>query len=1099
MGKNLVAYFLEKSIFVNLCTVLIILAGGYTASTMNREAFPNIDFDIVSVVTIYPGASPFDVEKLVTKPLEDAIKEVDGIKEFRSASLENRSGIIITIDPNVENTDKVIDDIKSAIDRVTDLPEDAEDPIVTEITTARQPVIEICVSSKMDPSGNPILNEKELRDKAKILEEMLKDLPTVARIAKRGWNETEIHVDLKPELMSILSISSTQIITALSNRNINFPGGVLSNKKREMLVRTVGEYSSIEEIEKTYIRTNDAGRSILLKDVADVREGFVESEYLDKANGKTTIALTVIKREKADAIKVVDQAKEVVKNFLNNYESEIDIAYVNDLSKFIRRRLGVLVSNAITGLILVTGSLFLFLGWRMALMTALGIPISFGMAFVAMNYLGITLNLISMLGLIIVIGILVDDAIIICENVYRYIEKGVSPYEAALTGTNEVISPVTATITTTVAAFAPLLFMTGIFGKFVKSIPLVVIISLVSSLIEALFILPSHLYDISKNSNMKGEVKHESGWFYKFKMRYYVPLLGLALRNKWKTVLILNAIFLMSLVIQVLFGKIKLFPGKIETFQVKITAETGLSLEATHEFAKAIEYEVQNLKPGEVENYVTRVGIIQKDPNDPFTKRGKNFAQLMVYLTPDDDRDRTTEEIIDVVRNNTAYLLKPEELAKKMEQEKKEKEALIRKGKKVSMDTDFNLEGPPQFQHLKGKLVNLEYEKLAGGPPVGKPIAIEIKGDDFNTLKDIAEKYKDALNQVKGVMDIGDDFVDGKDEVRIYVDEALASFAGVSVAQVATAINTAFQGTVATKIKNSDEEIDIRVRFPEQFRNSLDSLKKIFVNNFAGNLIPVSKLIRYEVLPGRASINHLDGKRLITVTASIDETLTTAREANLNAMKLTQGLIDKYPGYSVRFSGENKDTEESFQALGRAFIVALLIIFMILASLFRSILQPLIVMSAIPFAFIGVIISFVLHGEYFSFLAFLGVVGLAGVVVNDSIVLVDYANQLKLNNPTMDIYRLLLETGAVRLRAVVLTTVTTVLGLLPTAYGIGGKDPFLVPLALAFGWGLVFASLITLIVVPVFYRILYDSKVYWKNIFKNLYQSIKKSKVYTYR
>lgn len=1097
MGKSLVAYFLEKSIFVNLLTFLIILVGAYTAATMNREAFPNIDFDIVSVTTIYPGASPADVEKLVTKPIEDAIMEVDGLKEYRSASIENRSGIIITIDPNVESTDKVIDDIKTAVDRVTDLPDDAEDPIITEITTARQPVIEIDVSSKV-VSGKPLLSEEELKSRAKILEDDLKDLSGVARIRKRGWNDTEMHVDLKPDVMSFLSISSTQIITSLSNRNINFPGGNVNAKDREIIIRTVGEFDTPEEIERVYIRSNDAGRSIRLKDVADVKESLVEKEYLDKANGHMAIALTVLKREKADAITIVDESKEVVDKFLERYGEEVQVAYVNDLSKFIRRRLGVLLSNAATGLILVTASLFVFLGWRMALMTALGIPISFGMAFIAMNYLGVTLNLISMLGLIIVIGIVVDDAIIICENVYRYIEKGVSPYEAAMIGTNEVIAPVTATISTTVAAFAPMLFMTGIFGKFIKVIPLVVILALVSSLIEALFILPSHLYDISKFSNMKGEVKHESGWFHRFKMQYYVPFLGLAIRNKWKTILILNVVFLLSLVVQVTLGKVKLFPGAIETFHVKVSAETGLSLDATEKFTGAVEYAVSQLPEGEVENYVTRVGIIQKDPNDPFTKRGKNFGQLLVYLTPDDDRDRSTDEIVNDIRKRTYYLLNEEALKTRLEQEREE----LTKDSQDSQDSNpsdpsnpsntpipgLDLDGPPRFAELKGKLVNLEFEKLAGGPPVGKPIAIEIKGEDFKTLQAIAEEYKDILSGIDGVVDIGDDFVDGKDEVRVYVDESLASFAGVSVFQIAQAINTAYQGTVATKIKRSEEEVDVRVRFPAEFRNSLDSLKNIFVNNSVGNLIPVSKLIRYERSPGRAAINHLDGKRLITVTANLDETEITSREANLKASRLAQerNILAKYPGYTARFSGENKDTEESFESLGRAFMVGALIIFMILASLFRSILQPFIVMSAIPFAFIGVIIAFVLHGEYFSFLAFLGIIGLAGVVVNDSIVLVDYANQLRLNNPEKPIYEILLETGAIRLRAVVLTTITTVLGLLPTAYGIGGKDPFLVPMALAFGWGLVFASMITLIIIPVFYKTLYDIRLFWRTLFRRI-------------
>ncbi|BDA79023.1 multidrug transporter AcrB [Leptospira kobayashii] len=1068
MGSSFVQYFLSKSLFVNLLTALILLVGGFTAATMNREAFPNINFDIVSVYTIYLGASPSDVEKLVTKPIEDALKEVDGIKEYRSSSLENRSGIVITIDPNVKDTKKVVDDIKSAVDRVQDLPVDAEDPVVTEITTARQPVIEVHLASAV-ADGKPVLSPKQLRDQAKILEDKLKNIPAVARITKRGWREREMKVDLMPDRLTALSISSTQVVNALRLRNINFPGGNISERSKEIIVRTVGEFDTADQIENVFVRSNDAGRSVRIKDIARVTEGFEDSDYLDKSNGEVAIALTIIKREKADAINVVDESKKIVTEFIKETNGTVSYAFVNDLSKYIRRRLGVLTSNALGGLVLVTASLFVFLGWRMALMTALGIPISVAMTFIVMNYLGVTLNLISMMGLIIVVGILVDDAIIICENVYRHLEMGEEPFEAALRGTSEVIAPVTATVTTTIAAFGPMLFMTGIFGKFINSIPLVVIISLSSSIFEAFFMLPSHLYDISKSSSLKGEVKEESDWFQRFKKTKYLPFLGFALRHKLMMTSILFGVFIFSIFLQAKFGKFKLFPGAIETFQVRVTAETGLTLEETDRYIQAIEHSLKQLPKEELENFISRVGIIQKDPNDPFTKRGKNYAQVMVYLTPEESREISTEEIIDRIRNNTKYLLNDKSLLileEKISLEKKNSSKKMRELKEESI--------PPQFLSLQGKLVNLEFEKLAGGPPVGKPVAIEIKGDDFNTLLKIGQEYKDVLAKLKGVNDIGDDFNEGKDEIRVSVDESLASFAGVSVQSVSLAINTALQGTISTKIKRADEEVDVRVRFPEEYRSSLTHLNKVYVNNLTGNLIPVSRLTNYDRSPGRASINHLDGKRLLTVTANIDETATSSRQVNLDAKNAAGNLISKYPGYTVKFSGENKDTEESMASLGRSFLVGLIIIFMILASLFRSLSQPLIVMSAIPFAVIGVIFAFLLHGEYLSFLAFLGIIGLAGVVVNDSIVLVDCANQLKSENPNMGTYDLLIETGSIRLRAVILTTVTTVLGLLPTAYGIGGRDPFLVPMALAFGWGLAFATFITLIMVPVFYKTLYD-------------------------
>ncbi|WP_061227322.1 efflux RND transporter permease subunit [Leptospira interrogans] len=1074
--KSLVEFFLSKSIFVNLLTFLVILIGGFTAVKMNREAFPNINFDIVSVVTVFPGASPSEMEKLVTKPLEEAIQEVDGIKEFRSASIENRSGIVITLDPDSKNTQKVVDDIKSAIDRVEDLPEEAEDPIVTEITTSRQPVIEINISLKSNDSS--IEAEKHLKAQAKIVEQALEDIPGVARISKRGWRDTEMQVDIDPVAMFSKYLTSQDIIFALKNRNINFPGGNIAGNQKEVILRTIGEFNSPKEIETVHVRSNEVGNSIRIDNVARVTEGLKEAEYLDKVNGKKTIALTVIKREKADAILVVDEAKKIIEEFKKNSKNEFEYAFVNDLSKYIRRRLGVLLSNAIGGLILVTASLFLFLGWRVALMTALGIPVSFGATFVIMDYLGLTLNLISMFGLIIVVGILVDDAIIICENVYRYMEEGMPAYEAALKGTSEVIDPVTATVTTTVATFAPMLFMTGIFGKFIYSIPLVVIIALLASLSEAFFILPSHLYDINKHKFHSGEIKEESGWFYKLKVNYYLPLLKFALKHRLQIFIYLFAMLVGSFALFAVFGRFKLFPGSVDVFQIKLTGQTGISLQEMEKFTHALETELAKISKEEIENYVTRVGIIQKDPNDPFTKRGKHYAQVLVYMTPEENRKRGTDTIISEIREKTIWLLNEKSVKTLEETRKKEAE------KKKEEYKPFNLnEYPAEFSRFKGQLLALDFEKLAGGPPVGKPVAIEIRGDDYDTLIRIGEEYKSVMAKVPGVTDIGDDFNEGKDEIRIKVNESLASTAGVSVFKVAQAINTAFQGTVATKIKRADEEVEVKVRFPEEVRKSIGSLNNIFVSNQLGKLIPVSRLINYVREPGFANINHLDGKRLLTVTANLDEIKTDTRRANAEIAKLSKGIIDKYPGYRMRFGGENKDTEESLASLGRAFLVAFIIIFMILASLFRSLIQPVIVVSSIPFSLIGVILAFVLHGEYFGFLAFLGIVGLAGVVVNDSIVLVDFANQLKLEKPGEDIDSILVETGLLRLRPVVLTTVTTVLGLLPTAYGIGGKDPFLVPMALAFGWGLAFSSFLTLVAVPVLYKTVHNVQLKINRVF----------------
>ncbi|MCB1140594.1 MAG: efflux RND transporter permease subunit [Leptospiraceae bacterium] len=1104
--RSLISYFLDKSIFLNLLTALILIIGAYKSATINREAFPNINFDIVTVTTIYPGATAAEVEKLITKPIEDSIKSVDGIKETRSGSIENRSGIVITIDPNTKDTQKVVDDIKSAVEKVEDLPEDSKKPIVTELTSGRTPVIEVNIGIKPNPGGKQI-SEIEFQDKVKILEDLLMDIPEVGRISKRGYRDREMHVDLKPDAMDSLNVSPMQVIMSLRMKNINFPGGNITNNGREAAIRTIGEFDTPEEIEEVYIRSNDAGRSVKMKDIADVEEDFVDKEYIEKTNSLYAIGLVVIKKEKSDAINLVSQVKEVVQKFEAQNNDSLTFSYVNDISKYIRRRLDVLISNGFQGFLLVVISLFFFLGWRVSLMVSLGLPLATAMTLLTLDYLGITLNLISMMGLIIVIGMIVDDAIVISENIYRYLEAGEDVYEACVKGTVEVIAPVTATITTTCAAFGPMLFMSGIFGKFIYSIPLVVIIALLSSLVESIFILPSHIMDINRGvvHSQKSATrtkflapiqsyreKHphsflsvlfqytllgEKDWYVFLRDLFYKPSLSFALRHKYLTVLLFSLAFWASIAAAVVFGRFKLFPGGVEIFIVRITAPVGLTLESTERFARVIEDELAKLPKTEIENYVTRIGITQKDPNDPFTKRGKNFGMVMVYMTPDSERKRSVDEIMNSLRDRTSWMLSEEAL--KVLNEKKTKMVANQKNMvedRISESPSESIDIPPEYMDLKGKLTVLDYEKIQGGPPVGKPVAIEIRGDDFSTLMQIADEFKTVMREVPGVTDIGDDYYEGKDEIRIKIDEKLASQAGVSVQLIAQAINTAYQGAVATKIKRADQEVDVRVRFPMNYRASLKSLDKIFVNNNMGNMIPISRMVTYVQKPGIASINHLDAKRLITVSANLDDLVTDPRKANLAIKKASGNLIDKYPGYRVRYGGENKDTEESLASLGRAFLVAFLIIFIILASLFSSLLQPIMVVSAIPFSFMGVAVAFITHGHYFSFLSFIGIVGLAGIVVNDSIVLVDFANNSFKKDPNRNSYDVLLETGLVRLRPVLLTTITTVLGILPTAYGIGGSDPFLKPMALAIGWGLMFATSLTLILIPVLYKITYDAK-----------------------
>lgn len=1058
----IIEFFLRRSIFGNILTVILIGWGIYVGLTINREAFPNIDFDIVLVTTVFPGASPEEVEKLITNPIEDQLKSVEGIKEIRSSSIENRSGITVIIDPDTKNPRKVVEDIRSAVDRVTDLPADVDKPLVLEITSSLTPVIEVSLFADENK-----IDYRTLREQAEILENALKQIDGVARIDRRGWLNREYIVKLDPIKIKNNYVGIEQILAGLKQRNINFPGGEVIINGASQVLRTVGELLEPKDVENFFIRSNELGQGIRIRDVGKVVDGFEEPLYIYRTNGKIAINLIVLKKEKGDIIRVVEEVKKVANNYKQKLPEGIEVEFINDLSYYVKRRLNVLFNNAIGGFILVVGSLFFFMGWRTALMVALGIPVSLGAAMIIFNALGVTLNLISMVGMIIVVGILVDDAIVVSENFYRYLEEGYSTLEAAIKGTSEVVAPVFASVITTIVSFAPLLFVTGIFGKFLFTIPLVVIITLSASLFESFFILPSHLYDINKYASHENEIKGESGYFYRFRKKIYEPALAWIINHRWQTLIALVVLFITSIVLQVTVGKFKLFTGAIEAFIIKMKADPSTPLEDMDRFNQYISKYVETLPKEEIENFRTATGIVQQNPTDPFTKRGSNYAMAIIYLTPENKRKRSGEEIVNQVREEISWLL----------------DAKFKDNANLKQNP-YKPKIFPEFMNLSGKLENLQVDLLRGGPPTGKPVAIEIRGKDYDVLEKIGEEFKERLAKIKGVKNIDDDHELGKKEIHLKIDELTAAITGVSVENIALAVNTAFRGTAPTTIKKGTEEIDVRVRFDDSYHKNIQTINHIYVLNRMGQLIPIKPLVKFETKQGYVALNHIDADRSLIVLADIDEKTTTSAQVNKEIQKFMNQIIEKYPGYTVKLGGENKDTEESLESLRKALIVGVIVNFLILSSLFGSILLPFTVLMTIPFAIIGVILAFIAHGQPISFLALVGFVGLSGVVVNDAIVMIDFAQSLRKNNPNMSIEEVALNASSMRLRAIILTTLTTVLGLLPTAYGIGGSDPFLVPLALAFAWGLMFSTLLTLFIIPVLYIKAVNFTIFIKKLLK---------------
>ena len=1037
---KLIIACIKKASFVNLLTIVILLLGTYSFFQMQREQFPSVDYNVVVFNTIYKGASPKEIEKLITNPLEKAIKEVDNLDEVGSFSIESLSGITIRVNPDA-NYQKTLDDLKTAVDSV-ELPKDADKTTYFELSSEKDPIIEIGIVSR--EQNLSVETEKKLRQRARALEDKLLAIDEVGKVNKNGWRDREIQVELDVNSLNQYEVTGQNVVDALKKRNVNVPGGRLFDIQFLKNIRTIGEFEKIEEIENLPIRSNEAGQKIFIKDVAKVKNGLEEPTYLNRINGKRGISLIILKKSNADVIDLTREVSKVVQEYANTFP-EFEYSVFRDVGERVEYRLDLLMNNLMIGFILVLCSLFLFLNWQISLMTALGIPVALGLAFTIMAQMDITINLLSMIALVIVSGIIVDDAIIICENIYSHIEDGLSPYEATVKGTIEIFPSVLAAVSTTMAAFAPMIFMSGIFGKFVSFLPMVVIIALVASLIEAFLILPSHVYEAAKfrkKGSKSGE--KELKWFEYIKNKFYLPSLKKALNFPKLTLLFFVSLLIFSVTLGFQFGRFKLFPGQIEQFYIKVTAPTGYTLERTEDFVEIVEEKLELYGEKTIESYTSRVGIQQTRHDDPFTKRGRNYAYLQVDLRPE---VANANEIIEKLRKDSRWLLKEEEVLKR---------------------TGKNL----------GKLESLEFELGNPGPPVGKPIAVKIMGNEFETLEEIAIEIKTILKDIEGVKDLGDNFSLGNEEIQVKVDESLASRTNLSIVEVSNAISTAYLGKTATKIKDFDEEIGIRVVLPRKDREDLDALKKLHVYNRNQQLIPIEAMLKYEKTQGYSTITHLHNKRVFTVLGSINEEITTAQTVNNNlARRLEEkGIYQKYPEYEIKLGGEFEDTQQSLDSLKIAFGIGFFVILIILTLIFGSFKQSFIILSIIPFTLIGVILAFLVHGQYFGFLPFLGVVGLSGVVINDSIILVDKANQLKKENPNMSIIDILIKTGESRIRAVLLTTITTALGLLPTAYGIGGDDIFIRLMALGFGWGLVFASALTLILVPVLYLLLEKSK-----------------------
>jgi multidrug efflux pump subunit AcrB len=1020
--KRFIDYFVDNTIVVNLITILIIVMGALSLLSLNRETFPNVDFNYIVARVLFPGNAPEDVEKLVVLDVERSLKEVDGIEELNTMSSESGAIISIKVDPDY-NVDDVLQEVKDAFDRLTDLPSDVEEPYIFKITNKNRGLMNVALYGE---------DEIELRQKAKALRDFLERDKQISRVEMTGYRNEVMDVQVDIKKLEKYDMTLNEVVAAISDRQVNISAGNIKNPNQEKIVRTLVENETKESVESIVIRSNDIGDVVRVKDVANVFATFQDKSREDRADKRKAIFLDILTKSSADVLKSATFIKKALQD--QSQVLNFDYKIYNDFSFYVERRLGVLTENAIQGIILVIICLVMFMNMRVSIITALGAPFAFLVAFIMMDGMGLTINLISMFGLIMVLGMLVDDSIILAEQYYQNLEKGLEPKQAAKQAAYETLGPITATVLTTMVAFGSLFYVEGMMGKFLWAVPAVVIIALIASWLECFIILPGHLLDFASKVDPKSFEKDK--WYRPWK-NFYEKSLRFFMQNAKLTVIGFLVLFGISIA-TIFTMRFELFPSDDATMvTINIKGKVGTPFEITNKELLKVEDAIFSLvKPEEMTGVRTMTGY--QSFKGGRSKSGDHYGSILLELTMQDFRKRTTKEIVSVIGDGLKDIIQ---------------------GYEYSIDL------------------------MKGGPPQGKPVNIELYGDDLTQMLIVANKIQQKMLVTNGIITAELDYEIGKRQILVQINEVEARRLGVSNKQIALELRRAFEGEKATTIKKNDEDMDILVRFNKDTRSQEEVLTKIRIANNQGRRIALNAIASFKEVDGAYIIRRYNRKRAMQVAGDIDLKKTTSLKANKDLKPYLDELMLEYPSMSYEQTGESKDTKESVESFKKALFASMFVIFIMLVIQFSSLAQPLIIMSAIPFGVIGVVASFKLLGMPIGFMALMGMLGLVGVVINDSIVLVTFINRtLKEEGPS---FESLIKATVSRFRPVVLTTITTVVGLLPVAHMPGG-DPFLKPMATSFAYGLLFSSAITLIFVPACYKNYVDFPQDLKRLMKRL-------------
>ena len=992
----------------------------FLSTQIKQEVFPEFTIDIVSISVAYHSASPSEVESGIILPVEEAIQNIDGIKKISSTANEGSGNIIVEIVEG-ENIQKIYEDIKSEIERISSFPEDAEDPVVV-IPSNKRNVLTMMIYGDLD--------RKHLRNIAEDIKEKLTQDKEVTQIEFKGDKPFEISVEISQEKLKEYNISIQQIAQKIKTATLDLPGGSIKSKSGEILIRMKERKDYGFEIAKIPILTNINGTIVKLGDIANIKDNFKDTDIIFTFNGKPAIGLDVFRIGNQTPITVSNAVHKHLKKFQASYPKNVGFCIPRDSSKIFRQRINLLLKNGTIGLILVFCLLGLFLEPKLAFWVTMGIPISFLGSILIITKFGLSINMISLFAFIISLGIVVDDAIIVGENIYTYRQKGYSFFEASVKGAKDISIPVIFSVITNMVAFMPLYFVPGIMGKFFKNIPVVVLSVFAISLIESLLILPAHLAHSKKKSNGKilsfihSKQNNFSKKFTNFINNIYTPFLKISLKYRYVSIAIAISILIISLA-YVKCGRMGfvLFPiVESDYAYAKITMPYGVSVETSEKIEKQLLNAANKIvKEVELKGKKQTKGI------SSFIN--KNTISIKVFMTEPEVRPISSK--------------------------------------------DFNL----RWKKKTGNLVGIESSRFFsdhGGPGSGASLTIDLQHKDNEILKQASVELAKSLKTFPIASDIDDGFMPGKKQFDFTLKKQ-AYFLGLTPNEIARQIRNSYYGLNVLKQLRGRNEVEIFVRFPKNERISEYNLEEMLIKTPQNIEVPLRDIVNIKKGRAYTSIKRNNGSRIVTVSCNV----TPQKKTEMLVASLKENILpklkEKYSGLNYSFEGKQANIRESLSSLKTNMILALILIYILLAIPFKSYIQPTIIMISIPFGIIGAIIGHILMGYSLSILSMFGIVALSGVVVNDSLVLIDYANK-KIRNENINPFPAIIQAATARFRPILLTTFTTFFGLMPMVFETSMQARFLIPMAISLSFGILFSTLIILVLVPALYIALEDIK-----------------------